>query len=147
MNKSNVFSVAMAAMTVGAVWISCSSGGSGSSTTSTSTGGQGSTSATTSGSSSSVATTGASTGAGGGGGASGEGGGGGAGPDGGAGIFSCNSAPATAPSGGSCVTVAANDAGTGIECNPVTNAPCATGEQCDINTDNTNDIIGWIRSR
>jgi len=41
--------------------------------------------------------------------------------------------PSTFPSGGSCVTVvAANDAGTGVQCNPVTNAPCASGYACDV---------------
>jgi hypothetical protein len=41
--------------------------------------------------------------------------------------------PTSFPSGGSCVSVvAANDAGTGIQCNPVTNVPCASGYACDL---------------
>ncbi len=151
MNKSTIFSVAMAVTTVGAAWIGCTSNaGAGSSTTSTTTGGDTTTTTASTSSSGSSATTTSATGTGGTGtgtgGSFGAGGGsGGAGPDGGAGIFSCNTPPATPPSAGSCVTVVAvNDAGTGIECNPVTNAPCSTGEQCDVNTDNNSNIIGWL---
>ena len=50
--------------------------------------------------------------------------------------FACD-APASAPSKGSCVAVVDADAGTamndgGTFCNPVTNAPCAAGQACDI---------------
>jgi hypothetical protein len=38
--------------------------------------------------------------------------------------------PATPPSGGSCVDVSV-DGGGAFECNPVTNEPCSTGEECD----------------
>jgi hypothetical protein len=55
------------------------------------------------------------------------------------------SVPATPPSGGSCVTVvAANDAGTGIQCNPVTNAGCSAGEACDVSRDSNQSLIGFI---
>lgn len=57
--------------------------------------------------------------------------------------FECT-VPATPPSGGSCVTlVAPNDAGTGVECNPVTNAGCTGGAACDINTNSSLTVIGF----
>ncbi len=53
--------------------------------------------------------------------------------------------PTTPPSAGSCVTtVAANDAGTGVECKPVTNAGCKTGQACDISADMMGSVIGFI---
>ena len=131
MSKDRLFSVAMGTLIAGAAWAGCSSSGRGS------------------GSTASVATTGTG-GSGGTGGAGGvttitSSGAGGSAPDGGAGPFSCNVPPATPPSVGSCVTVVADsDAGTGIECNPVTNAPCAPGEGCDIETDSSNAVIGFI---
>jgi hypothetical protein len=61
--------------------------------------------------------------------------------------FECT-VPATPPSGGSCVTVLAGDAGfdggTGIQCNPVTNDGCSTGEECDINGDSSGNLIGFV---
>ncbi len=36
------------------------------------------------------------------------------------------------------------NAGTGIQCNPVTNAPCSSTEQCDTNFDGAGDIIGFV---
>jgi hypothetical protein len=58
--------------------------------------------------------------------------------------FECT-LPATPPSGGSCVGVLvdANDAGTGLQCNPVTNEGCAADEACDANTDSTGRVIGF----
>jgi hypothetical protein len=54
--------------------------------------------------------------------------------------------PDASPSSGSCITVVpANDAGTGIQCNPVTNAGCSAGEACDINTgQNSTTVIGFL---
>jgi hypothetical protein len=53
--------------------------------------------------------------------------------------------PATSVSGGSCVTVvAANDAGTGVQCNPVTNAGCAAGSACDTSQDMNGNTVGFI---
>jgi hypothetical protein len=53
--------------------------------------------------------------------------------------------PATPPSGGHCIglLVDANDAGTGLQCNPVTNEGCAADEACDVNTDSTGNPIGF----
>jgi hypothetical protein len=53
--------------------------------------------------------------------------------------------PTTPPSGGSCVTtVPENDAGTGVECNPVTNSPCAAADECDGDADNSGNSIGFV---
>lgn len=138
MNKS-IFVTVVAALTVSVAWVGCSSSGGTKNPSTSST----STSSGTGGVGSSTSSSGA--------GGSGAGGSSGAGgtPDGGAGIFSCNTLDAAAPSGGSCITVVAvndagNDAGTGIQCNPVTNAPCATGDECDYATDANNNIIGWV---
>ena len=50
-----------------------------------------------------------------------------------------------AASGGRCVTlVAMNEAGTGIECDPVTNAGCTDGDGCDVNLDDNGDVIGFV---
>ena len=56
--------------------------------------------------------------------------------------------PAPSPSGGSCVTVivpdaGAADAGAGIACNPVTNAGCQAGEECDYDIDSMGNTIGF----
>lgn len=59
--------------------------------------------------------------------------------------FECT-VPSTPPSGGSCVTVGAmNDAGTGIQCNPVTNAGCSATDECDTNADSTTMmLVGFV---
>lgn len=58
--------------------------------------------------------------------------------------FQCT-VPSTPPSTGSCVTtVAANDAGTGVECNPVTNGGCTGSDACDVNVDENGDVIGFV---
>jgi hypothetical protein len=42
-------------------------------------------------------------------------------------------------------TVPANDAGTGIECNPVTNAGCTGADACDVNFNTAGTmLIGFV---
>jgi hypothetical protein len=129
-------------------WMGCSSnsgGGSGTGAGTTSSGTKaGSTSGTGAGTSSGTgANTSASSGAGAGtgtGGAAGTGGG-----TGGAGIPLECTVPSTPPSGGSCVTtVPENDAGTGIECNPVTNGSCAATDECDGDADSNGNSLGFV---
>jgi hypothetical protein len=134
MNKSFVW-MGLAASGLMFAWAGCGS------SKSAGTGGAGTTGTTaTTGTKSTTGTTGVTTGTGTGGNPGVGGGTGGTLPD----PFECT-IPATPPSGGSCVTVgAANDAGTGIECNPVTNAPCPTGQQCDTNFDMNNNLIGFV---
>jgi hypothetical protein len=50
-------------------------------------------------------------------------------------IFACE-VPASPPSGGSCVTTSSS-----ITCNPVTNAPCAVGQACDIKVDSSSEMV------
>ena len=40
--------------------------------------------------------------------------------------------------------MAANDAGTGIQCNPVTNAPCAAGYGCDTASADGTTLSGFM---
>jgi hypothetical protein len=37
-----------------------------------------------------------------------------------------------------------NDAGTGIECNPVTNAGCTGADACDVSNDAMGNLIGFV---
>jgi hypothetical protein len=149
MNKSFLW-MGVAATGLVMAWVGCSPSSLGGSTegaagASSSTGTPATTSSTgTMGTTSTAASTGA-----GGMGTGGTGGAGGTSANGGTGgadqnPFECT-VPATPQSGGSCVTtVAANDAGTGIECNPVTNEGCASGDNCDANFDNGGNLIGFV---
>jgi len=57
--------------------------------------------------------------------------------------FACGG-PAAPPSAGDClITVdAGDDAGTGVQCNPVTNAGCSAGDLCDLSGDS--NVVGFI---
>jgi hypothetical protein len=58
--------------------------------------------------------------------------------------FQCT-VPSGNPSGGTCVTTGpVNDAGSGVECNPVTNAGCTGSDACDTNLDNGGNVIGFV---
>ncbi len=155
-NRSFIAASGLAALALTIGWIGCGSSSSGGSTTSD--GGASATSSTTgvttqsttstSGTTTTTTTggsptgTSSSTGAGTGGGGVGTGGGGQGGSTG-DNPFQCT-VPATPPSAGSCVTVVAmNDAGTGIQCNPVTNQGCQTGEECDTVADDNGNLIGF----
>jgi hypothetical protein len=134
--KSRIWFVGMTVTALFGMWTGCTvsvgGAGAGSTTTrsTTHTGGS------TAGSSGTTGTSGTTT-------ATGTGGSIGAGGST-ANPFSC-SPPKMPPSGGSCVTtVAANDAGTGSECNPVTNTGCAAGEVCDFDQDSGGNNIGFV---
>jgi hypothetical protein len=151
MNKSFLWT-GVAATGLVTAWIGCGpsnlgSGSPGATATSSSTGTTTPAGSTGTGGTMGTTSTSASTGAGGMGiGGTGAGGTSANGGAGGADVnpFECT-VPASPHSGGSCVTtVAANDAGTGIECNPVTNEGCAAGDNCDANTDSNGNLIGFV---
>jgi hypothetical protein len=119
--KTSMWFMGALATTLVASWAGCGGGGgSGAATTTSPTSTGGSTGSSSSSSGTSTAD---------------------AGPTG---PFECT-VPSTAPSLGSCVTtVAANDAGTGVECNPVTQSGCTgTYNACDYNVDDTGNLIGF----
>jgi hypothetical protein len=59
-----------------------------------------------------------------------------AGNDGGGGptVDPICTAPTTAPSNGSCIALMGDGGAGTVSCNPITNAPCNTGEACDLDT-------------
>jgi hypothetical protein len=139
----------VAATGLAMVWVGCTpSNLGGGATGAPATGGSTGTMAMSS-SSGTIATTSSSSSTGAGGKGTGGKGAGGTSANGGAGGADQNpyecTVPASPHSGGSCVTtVAANDAGTGIECNPVTNEGCPAGSNCDGSVDSSNNLIGFV---